>query len=230
MKQPVGDILNYVQMRCHELFDVLESWNEPPVDEATMQTQLPHAEWIPASVWEYARAMNGLGLEWVAETDDSDDLGASGVIQLLPMEAIYRLHDWEAEIDSADRSLERLRKFRPVDTYGETSLVGLFHDEAQDPGLYIFSRGEGLLPYPLGIDILGYIRLLKHTLGYSGWPLALVALLPTDDRNSAYRSNAHFTAEFRQQMTALVPEFDYEAFLACYDEVKIKNYTPSLEY
>jgi len=57
------------------------------------------------------------------------------------------------------------------------------------------------------------------------WQIAVLALLPDDGRNPAYRINVEQTAELRRDLTAWWPGFDYDAFVARYHE--LKNCIPS---
>jgi hypothetical protein len=223
----VATALHRIQTRCQQLFTATIYWSGAPVDESSVRALLPHPEWIPESVWRYARAMNGLDIEWDRRNGEGKIIG-SGKIGLSKIEDIYAETDWAHDADLEDPAFARMRAFQPVDYYDEVSWAGLFHDEAQDPGLYMFISAEGMVPYPLHVDVEGYIALLEHTLGYGNWPWAILALLPDDGINPVYQYNLNYNATFRQRMQVLVPEFSYEAFVACYDRVRLRNYSPSL--
>ena len=223
----VATALHNIQTQCQQLFTVTTSRSGGPVDESHARAHLPHPEWIPESVWQYARAMNGLDIEWYQKNSEGEVLG-TGKIYLQKIEDIYTEQDWAHDVDLEDPAFARMRVFQPVDYYDEVSWAGLFHDDARDPGLYMFISAEGMVPYPLHVDVEGYIALLEHTLGYGNWPWAILALLPNDGKNPVYQYNLNYTDKFRQRMQVLVPGFSYEAFVACYDRVRLRNYSPSL--
>ncbi len=214
----LAEQLHQIQQRCEHLFELREpAGGGLPIDEAAARASLPHPEWIPESVWAYARQLNGFSVSWQAATDAK----ASGIIWLLTLEDIFR--DWEPEIGGW--AGPRMRAFKPVDMHNGYLLVGLFHDEAQDPGLYVYEPGEGE-PYPLYLDLPGYIALLSYSLGYQYWQAVLLELLPDDGRNPAHQTGS-VTPDFRRDLEALDPDFDYEALVALYHEVKLKSYRPS---
>ncbi len=227
MSSSIATTLHRIQARCQQLFTATVYLSGEPVDEDSVRAQLPHPEWIPESVWRYARAMNGLDIEWY-QRDAAGKILGTGKIGLHKLEDIYAAPDWEHDVDWDDPASARMRVFQPVDYYGEVSWAGLFHDEACDPGLYMFISAEGMMPYPLHLDLEGYLALLEHTLGYGDWPWAILALLPDDGINPIYQYNTDYTDEFRRRMQVLVPEFSYEAFVACYDRVRLRDYSPSL--
>ncbi|GAB3825783.1 hypothetical protein GCM10028821_07140 [Hymenobacter jeollabukensis] len=121
----------------------------------------------------------------------------------------------------------RRRAFKVVDFFTPEACVGFYHDAQLDPGLYFFELGEGGEPYPLYVDLKGYLTLLSYTLGYKYWQLALLQLLPPDERNPGFQSNLTFTDKFRRDLSAWVPEFDYNKFVTIYQQVKLRNYIPS---
>ena len=215
---PIAEVLHQIQTRCEELFELQEpAGGGPPIDEAAARAELPHPEWIPESVWRYARQMNGFSVAWEAPAVE-----AAGYITLLTIADIFR--SWEPEIDVW--AGPRMRAFKPVDMHNDILLVGLFHDEALDPGLYVYHFRDWSPPYPLYLDLPGYIALLRRSLGYSYWQNVVLELLPDDGENPAHQIKS-YTPEFRQAMKASDPEFDFDAFTALYHEVKLKNYTPS---
>jgi hypothetical protein len=215
--------LHQVQYRCEQLFELQEpAGGGPPVEDAAARASLPHPEWIPESVWAYARQMNGFSVMWQAAATDAVESEASGAIWLLAIESIFR--DWEPEI--GPWAGPRMKAFKPVDMHNDYQMVGLFHDEAQDPGLYIYYFRDWHEPYPLYLDMPGYIALLKYSLGYQYWQNVALELLPDDGRNPAHQIES-VTPAFRRDLEALDPGFDYDAFVALYHEVKLKDYTPS---
>jgi len=80
---------------------------------------------------------------------------------LAPLSELYG--DWEGFLFLNHEPAEsRLHQFKLVDTGQDPLLVGLYHDAAQDLGLYVYDPGEP--PYPLYLDLPGYIALLEYTL------------------------------------------------------------------
>ena len=226
MSNSVAAALHNIQAQCQQLFTITFLGSGAPVEESGARAQLPHPEWIPESVWRYAQAINGFNLEWLKRNNDTKVIG-TGKIELNKLEDIYAEQNWENDADLEDPAFARMRVFHPVDYYDEVSWAGLFHDEARDPGLYVFISAEGLVPYPLHVDLNGYIALLEHTLGYGNWPWAILALLPDDGMNPAHMYDLDFTDRFCQRMQILVPGFSYEAFVACYQRVRLRDYIPS---
>ncbi|RTQ46006.1 hypothetical protein EJV47_22875 [Hymenobacter gummosus] len=210
--------------RCGELFVLRESeGGSRPRPKAW--AKIPHAEWIPQQVMDYGLQLNGCVVEWVSPDDDSGRPKAVGRFQLLTLDDIYS--DWSKELGLHHEPADsRLHHFKVVDLAYTDVCVGLYHDEAQDPGLYVFRPASGEQPYPLYLDLLGYARLLTKSLGYQNWQIALLQLLPDDGINIGHRLEPEYP-ELREMMSAWVPEFDYEAFVAQYQELQLRNYTPS---
>jgi hypothetical protein len=226
MSQESNRILQHVRAQCQRYFDVKHVSDGPYRYDPAELDEVPHPEWIPAVVMEYGRETNGFFLKWTHTTAGEQYPDGTGAVQLAPLSDLYG--DWQDYLMLSHEPAEsRLHQFKLVDSAHDYLLVGLYHDAAQDPGLYIYNPDYGEPPYPLYLDLPGYIALLEHTLGYSYWQTAVLALLPADGRNPAYRSDVELTAELRRDLTAWGTGFDYEAFVARYHEVKLKNYIPS---
>jgi hypothetical protein len=209
---------------CGELFDYLDTESGGGPDAAAWAT-LAHREWVPAQVWRYGQELNGILFSWRSRADGSGRPECFGRVELLPLEEIYR--DWSEELGLKDVPADdRLHHFKPVDLTNQMVYVGLYHDQARDPGLYLYQPGEGEAPYPLHVDLRGYVRLLAQSMGHAYWPFVLLELLPDDGRNPAYQLDP-FTPDFRRDLEAWVPDFDYAAFVALYREVQLPGAPPA---
>jgi hypothetical protein len=212
---------------CGRIFDFIdgEGGNDP---KPKAWKKIPHAEWIPAQLLQYGLEINGCMTAWKSKDDGSGRPACTGRFDFKPLEVIYG--NWHRELGLVDEpATSRMHHFKVVDLATSYLVVGLYHDEAQDAGLYVYEPGGGAAPYPLHLDLSGYVQLLAHSLGYAYWQLALLALLPDDGQNPAYRTYVELTAEFRHALSAWNPEFDYDTFVALYKERQLKNYTPSSE-
>ena len=176
----------------YKIFDITATDSYGRATKRSLE-KLENAQWIPERVREYALDMNGHLLRWESREDGSGRSACTGDVNLLPIDQIYG--DWEGIVYFDFTENPRLRHFKIVDFFVNEACVGLYYDEQQDPGLYYLEHGEGLLPYPLHLDLKGYLTLLTCTLGYSYWQLAVLALLPDDGHNPAYRANLSFTEE-----------------------------------
>lgn len=207
--------------RAYQLFDITDSRPGRLKTRKRTWEQLPHYEWIPEQLKRYATETNGYMTEWQSRPDGSGRLMCRGRYELLPLEDIYG--DWKDHVYFGfPEESPRLANFKVIDLFTAEACVGLYHDAQQDPGLYYHAVGEGTDPYPLHLDLLGYLKLLRLSLGYRYWQLALLETLPNDGRNPAYQLEA-ITPTFRRDMEAWVPEFDYAAFVALYHEVKLPS-------
>ena len=205
---------------CGQVFNYLDTESGGGPDEQAW-AKIPHRDWIPAQVLQYGEELNGILFSWRSRADGSGRPECFGRVELLPLEEIYS--DWSDELGlEALPADDRLHHFKPVDLTNQMVYVGLYHDDARDPGLYLYQPGEGEAPYPLHVDLRGYVRLLAHSMGYAYWPFVLLELLPNDGRNPAYQLEP-FTPDFRRDLEAWVPEFDYESFVALYHEVKLPS-------
>ncbi len=188
--------------------------------------KIPHPEWIPAQVMQYGQELNGCLSEWHSPADDAGRPACEGRFEMMPLEDIYS--DWSRELTLHHEPADsRLHAFKVVDLAYTEVCVGHYHDAAQDPGLYVFRPAEGEKPYPLHLDLRGYVQLLAQSLGYADWQLALLQLLPDDGVNPAHRLGTDFLAEFRQAMSAWNPDFNYDTFVALYQAMRLENYRPS---
>jgi hypothetical protein len=212
--------------RCVKYFTFIsEEFSGRLKSPATLGKRL-HPEWIPAQFIEYALENNGYSLTWRSRGDRPELPACYGSIRLLPIRTIFG--DWKGHVYFGwPEEPARRRAFKVVDAFVGEACVGLYHDEHRDPGLYYYAFGEGEEPHPLHVDLKGYLRLLNYTMGYEYWQLAILSLLPDDGRNPVYRSEDDFTSRFRLTMSAWVPDFSYDEFVALFEEVKLSSYTPS---
>ena len=222
MARELLNLLLHAANYASHLFDVTAS-RSGLKKNGKAWAKIPHAEWIPAQLRQYGEEVNGHLLEWQSRRDGSERPVCRGRVELLALEHIYG--DWVEHVylEASEPADSRLRAFKIVDYFLPEACVGLYHDAQQDPGLYFYSLGEGEAPYPLHLDLRGYLRLLAVSLGYEYWQLALLRLLPDDGRNPAYRQAGNILEDFRRDMAAWDPEFDYAAFVALYHAVKLPS-------
>ena len=176
---------------------------------------ISHLDWIPVALKNFSLDVNGSLMRWQSPSDGTGRTACMGSIKLLPVEQIYS--DWQGIVYFDFTENPRLRAFKIVDFFADEACVGLYHDAEQDPGLYFYDFERG--PYPLHLDVKGYLRLLEVTLGYSYWQRVVLDLLAGEDSPKI--------RQFRQDMEAWVPEFDYNAFAALYHEVKLPSALPA---
>lgn len=218
--------LRIIAKACEERFLLLSpraSYAKPTKKEIA---RMDHPEWISPTMWAYCEFGNGVDLSWtVPEELEEQYPECSGRLALRRMQEIYG--SWEGivyfeEFMSPDQ--ERLRHFKIVDMNTEEAGVGFYHDAQQDPVLYYLSFGDGP-PLPLGVDFVGYVKLLTLSLGYGYWPLLLVELYRhfTQHPDQPFPGPQHLTArQFVHDMTALYPAFSLEAFVQLYDQVRLR--------
>ena len=188
--------------------------------------RIPNLEWVPAIMREWAWQVNSLQVAWRLKAEANTPTNIGGTIDIQPISGprktgIYG--DWEGSI-YFDRPHEpkanlHLRTFKIVDICAEEDRVGLFHDERSSPQLYHYIIANGT-PQPLGVDILGYCQLLTHTLGFWYW-LDIVRDLA---RPYSPRPYAPATLQNQQTVAAMeqyLPNFRLDAFVACYDQVRL---------
>ncbi len=218
--------LRQVCVACNKYFvaEPPESYQDPTKRELA---GLDHPEWIPQSIIECCKTYNGLLSNWRASPEQLEaHPECVGRIALERLQDIYG--SWEKVVyfeDTLRPGQERLRCFKIVDMNADEAAVGLYHDQAQERELYYLSFGDGM-PEPLGIDFDGYLQLLTLSLGYTYWPTLLVELnehftqQPTESFSGPRDPNAQ---DFVTDMTALFPPFSLEAFVALYDQVRLRR-------
>jgi hypothetical protein len=212
--------------RSDVLFQITEHDSNGPISEKGL-LRLSHPEWIPEQFLDNARQNDGYTLQWETRPGHPERPACEGAVRLLPMRTMLR--KWKGHIYFGwPEEPKRRRAFKVVDFFVNEACVGFYHDAQRDPGLYFFQLGEGVEPYPLHLDLKGYLTLLNYTMGYRYWPLAALRQLPDDGRNPSYRSSLDFLDRFRRDLGAWVPEFTYEEFVALYQQLKLRDYTPSL--
>lgn len=207
-------------------FQEVERRSSGALAHDTDLARIPHPEWVPYCMQEYGGDLNGWILRW--QTREGQAPAASGQIKLLSLPEIYR--DWEGmlyfDFDSAERRA-KFGTFKIVDFFADEACVGLYHDERADPALYLYTFEDE--PEPLGVDIRGYLHLLTQSLGFSYWQYLLVELArPTAGaRQRPFipqrgTVSGNMAVEFVTAMSALLPDFNLEAFLQLYDQVRLR--------
>lgn len=218
MKYIVARFVVDTSEACHEIFEMTETRFFPRATKKSW-TKVPHREWVPAQLVTYAETVGGQRRVWRTPSDESGRPACVGGFNFLPVEEIYA--DWADSVYFGfPEENPRLSQFKPVDYCQPEAFVGLYHDEEKSPALYYYAPGEGQEPYPLQLDLEGYVQLLPYTLGYAHWQLALLELLPDDGRNPAHRL-APVTPALRRDLSAWYPDFDYDAFVARYHELRL---------
>jgi hypothetical protein len=185
--------------------------------------QIPHPEWVPLSIQQYAGDVNGLLWRWHSHDGQPE---AQGGFELLTLQEIY-LSNWKGVVyfDSDTPNKVRMQTFKPVDFFIDEACVGLFHDERADPELYLYTFEDK--PEPLGVDIGGYLQLLTLSLGFYYWQLLVIELArPNSPRPYVPARDAHRNQDlldFVDTMSQLYPPFNLEAFVALYDQVRLRH-------
>lgn len=235
---PYQETLQYVASRCAELFNVnINEPGEPLADpEATLERSDVDPHCAEPQLVALSRIHDGFRLEW-STTDEQKKLGLedAGIIALQDLDTIYyswneefNVEMYEEDEDEHYQTLaEHLRRFHVVDQFADFAgiVVGIYCDESRNPELYIYTDGGGELPIPLGVDLNGYLELLKLSLGDVYWQLLLVELNQyySQPQSDAFVIQGINAQDFVSDMTKLNPEFTLEIFMARYDEVRLRR-------
>lgn len=189
--------------------------------------KIPNRAWVPQSLIDFCHIFNGISVSWEPlPAQQSVAPHARGRIGFQRLQDIYG--SWEGVVYfEGQLSVEDpdLRHFHLVDMFSDEEGVGLYHDERQDPQLYVCGFSD-YAPEPLGVDFDGYLQLLRLSLGHQHWPHLLAELYqhfssqPTQPFQEVKDPNAQI---FVRDMTALVPDFSLEAFVALYDQVRLSQ-------
>lgn len=201
-------------------FELLDSGSNRRTPKSKLQ-RISHLDWIPQQMREFYAESNGQSFEWRTPSGDSSRPACQGKLNLLPLETAYR--DWKGIVYFDFTENKRLQHFKIIDYFADEACVGIFHDEQQDQGLYYYYLGENDGPYPLYLDLDGYLTMLTQSLGYCYWPLAVLALIPEKDPERPRHIDYNFSNRFRQDMSVWVPSFDYDAFITLYQQIKLPN-------
>jgi hypothetical protein len=216
----ISQIVETVEAR----FVVIES--EPRGEDLAHDrdlAKLAHPAWVPPVMQQFAGDVNGYTLLWRLEGQPQ----AVGSFDLYDLESTYNssgrgvfyFEEWE------DAQVARMKPFKAVDFFTSEACVGLYYDERADPELYFYDfEGE---PAPLGIDIAGYLQLLTLSLGFYYWQLLVVELArPDSPRPYVPARDVHRNPDvlkFVDTMPQLYPAFSLEAFVALYDQVRLRR-------
>ena len=235
---PYLETLRYISERCETLFGTAPAEFCEPLTEAEVAAivaEQEHPEGVSPQLVAMCRQCDSFSLEWNV-TDEQEALGlegSGGRIWLGSLESMCSSWNDEFGVELFENSqheshrelARRLRDFRVVDQFADPYIVGIYCDERRDQELYYYADGEGDLPEPLGVDLPGYLELMKLSLGYVYWQLLLVEL----NTYFAGPRTAPFTVEtldpqgFVDDMTKLNPDFTLEAFVARYDAVRLRR-------
>lgn len=215
---------NVIYKKCSDLYDAslgksTFQFNFGHVITAEQLAQVPHLEWVPADILEFCHQQNGFTISW--DADIHSDLARRGEIRIMPLEIMF--HDWEGEIYWRQHLTPRdahMEHFKVVDNYTGDAVVGLFHTPARDPELYYFDRED---TFALGVDFAGYLALLTYTLGCVGWLTLLRALGPATVDPRPFRPTHPAVQQALDTLQAAVSGFDLDAFVACYDQVRLQT-------
>ncbi|MCC3157080.1 hypothetical protein LJ737_07510 [Hymenobacter sp. 15J16-1T3B] len=196
--------------------------------------KMEHLDWVPASILNFSQEFNGFRVRWTTTAEQQaryTERAQRGLRQARGRIEFKRLQDmygsWEGVVYFADQPLDnaRLRAFKVVDMFSDEAAVGLFHDAQQEAQLYLCVFGEEE-PAPLGVDFEGYLQLLTLTLGHVYWPYLLrdvhqhFTLQPAEPYTAPTNASAQQCAA---ELSALLPDFSLDAFVACYDQVRLRR-------
>ena len=200
--------LNEICKKIKQYFELSENRSYSRATDKSLN-KLPHQERIPDQLRVMSKDIDGSTIRWHSPEDESNRSSCTGSINLLPIHKIYG--DWKGIVYFEFTENQRLQDFKIVDFFAEEACVGLYHDAEQDSGLYFYDFERG--PYPLHIDLKGYVQLLEMTLGYSYWQKVILDLVSGEESAT--------TRQFRQDMTAWVPKFSFQSFTALYEQVRL---------
>lgn len=195
---------------------LLERTGPSPLTAAQLARAAAHG--VPAPYLAYGQAVGGYTRIWQAH-HDPEVSGCIGLQSALDMFS----GAWEGVIyfDDTDSDDPRLPDFCPLDNFSDAAFVGLFHDAYRSPELFCYHLDDSA-PAPTGVDLLGYLELLRLTLGLSNWPWLLVELAAPEGQARPFRPRSNSSAEYlAEQLAHLVPGFTLEQFVARYDAVKL---------
>jgi hypothetical protein len=232
---PINDLalLRQITGRIQQHFAAIPTGSFAPPTKREL-AKIPHPEWIPEQIKAFWDFFNGYRFAWTttpAQQEQYKDRehrrlrNATGRIDLQRLQDIYS--SWEGVVYFKDQPLEneRLRDFKVIDMFADEAGVGIYHDERRDPELYLCGFSE-YDPEPLGVDFEGYLQLLTLSLGNQNAPYMLRELNEYFTRQPAlaFITPQNPSAQyFVYEMTALVPDFSQEAFVALYDQVRLRR-------
>lgn len=119
------------------------------------------------------------------------------------------LQNWDESFGGHDWAPE-MKGFKVFDDFADAGAVGFFENRMSD-GLFL-AKYDGEAE-PLMVDFEGYLKLLTLSKGFLWWPNALIEL-----RTGHAQPNVE---RFRTEMPKVFPDFDYGAFEALFEEVRL---------
>lgn len=172
---------------------------------------------LPPELAKFYQEANGLTLRWQAIDQQYSE--ATGSVNILPCRHLFDETVWiiEPELLVINDDLAFANKanitgvFRRVDLFTDESSVGYFSDPQLGRQLYY---GYGHRFYAMKLDFAGYFRLLCAARAYLYWQHAILY--------TEYSYGKVEYERFRVQMPLLFPDFNWDTFLALYQELKLQ--------
>ena len=200
-------------------------WHVDPHTLTKKKLAAFRSEGVPEVVLLYGQHTGGLRVDWQAR----GGVRLEGSINLLPVERIYGPLDPDEFLVLPEDS-PAVHHFRPVDMFKPDACVGLIHDERRSPELYYYDESERD-PVALDLDLQGYISLLQFTWGFLNWQLLLLARASPAGQARPFRLPPDSLAsnsigEDLPLMAQQNPDWDLDAFVAHYDQVKLSAQSP----
>lgn len=162
---------------------------------------------VPRAAREFYAQVGAVRLEWQSRVHEDPDV--AGRVNILPLDRV--LQDWKGDIYfEEDATAGSRRFFRPFDFFVPEAAAGILIRGEPDEQVYLYTYDDE--PFPLGVDLAGYIELLLRARGFLYWQMIPVALALGRPSAEALR--------FRSAMPQLFPGFDPGEFERLYRRLR----------
>jgi hypothetical protein len=192
-------------------FIELDSRTIPPAASEEEMDLMKEVQ-ISSSLENFYKIHNGLNYQWTSV--DNPDVG--GNIQF--NKHIWLLRDDQSLTDQCDMDPnmdERLRHFRVWDVPTMNTMVGFLHSSETgfSRSLYFYTQGTTYAK-SLELDVDGYLNMAYESAGFYYWQQVLLDIIN--------ESETPETRKFKEWMPKLFPDFNWDDFLAKYQELRLK--------
>jgi hypothetical protein len=155
---------------------------------------------------------NNCEFKWV----DENDADIIGKCNILTIDRIIESYVISKDDDDYTNDDKHWLDFKIVDQVQEEWCVGIFCGKNATNSLY-FYEWDGI-PYYLGLDMEGYIKMLIATRGFNLWQKALIQHRKGEATTTALPI-------FKENLPRLFPEVNIEEVFALYDSLYINEET-----